>query len=515
MVLLKEVTVRKYRKVRHATLKGLSALNILIGPNNCSKTSLLEAVNSLSKLSEIGQFLCPTCKSQRLEKAYPIGVSVRERDSYLGKGHIELLFSFDEKALAGVVGTHAMQNWKKNLSKAVGDSHWDFSKLLLKQPKKETTYPLSSEHLSILSRSDFMGELRRLILYCPERRLSRYKDEDSITEFVKKRSKEEEVSSGEARKILERINEIVGSEIIDYKPFTWELVEGKEEYKTTVENQGSGVRSLICLMFDALLMKEKGRLRLLLIDEPELGMNQTTIRKFLTFLSDELEGVQVFLATHNPTLLNPLLWRREDTSVYLFSVTDGEFVKVNLDESKFDPNTFAGYLPHTTSLKDIHFYVEGTYDVYIYQTLWSKYIRKQVRNVKERKRLLNRAGFYHLAGDNWRHMLYTIPGKPYKSIILLDGDKRNEVDDVLEKYEKSRLENLPSFTFCESASNIPELIKEEEKIPVYCIEATKIEDIFGPELKNKKEAIEAVETEEIEVPQDLRDIFDTFATPAR
>ena len=42
--MLKDFMVGRYRGLRNLSLKDLNQINIFVGPNNCGKTSILEAI---------------------------------------------------------------------------------------------------------------------------------------------------------------------------------------------------------------------------------------------------------------------------------------------------------------------------------------------------------------------------------------------------------------------------------------------------------------------------------------
>ena len=48
MIILKGIEIENYKNIKHANLSGLRDFNILSGPNNCGKTSILNAINVLS-----------------------------------------------------------------------------------------------------------------------------------------------------------------------------------------------------------------------------------------------------------------------------------------------------------------------------------------------------------------------------------------------------------------------------------------------------------------------------------
>ena len=191
------------------------------------------------------------------------------------------------------------------------------------------------------------------------------------------------------------------------------------------EEEGSGLRSLVCLIAEMLSARDA---KILLIDEPELGLNPYSKLEFLRFLLEETSSRQIFVATHDPTFVNPVLWKGYNVSFYIYSVLKEEFVRVNINENREDPGTFCGYLPHTMSLKGVHIYVEGSSDVYIFGVFLRKYLKQARKNWSS---ILHNIGIYHLGGDNWPHFLYTTPNSPpFKCIIVLDGDKRGDEENL-------------------------------------------------------------------------------------
>jgi len=242
-----------------------------------------------------------------------------------------------------------------------------------------------------------------------------------------------------------------------------------------------------------------------LIDEPELGLNPSGKHAFLDFLFKESNQKQIFLATHDPTFVNPVIWNRKNVSVYLFSIVNNEFVNVDLAQSKQDPNTFAGYLPHTTSLKKIHIYVEGKEDVYIFQIFLNKYLRSKFRYWY---RYLNEIGIFHLAGDFWSHLLYTIPKRPYAAIVVLDGDKRSIAEQTVGKYSTIEKDRFQTFGTLKELSDITsKKTGFSRPCPVYCLQRSKIEDYLEP-IPPSKESGPLVADKMSKVPKEIEWIFD-------
>lgn len=284
-----------------------------------------------------------------------------------------------------------------------------------------------------------------------------------------------------------------------------------EDFETSIIEQGSGVRSLICLASDILFSDAK----IVLIDEPELGLNPFVKQEFLKFLLDESKNKQIFVATQDSTFVNPVLWKNGEVSVYFYSSIDVDFKRIDLKQNQEDPEVFAGYLPHTTTLKDIHIYVEGTSDVYIIQILLEKFLRKEIsENWFE---ILSRVGIYHLGGDYWQHLLYTIPKCPYKCIVVLDGDKKQIAMNVCEKHNNAMI-NASKFKFCENFDDVGEALSSIEVHPIYCLKKECIEKYIIPDFdpanppQNYNKRIDGPKKADNidEVPNEIKQLFDTI-----
>ena len=47
MAFLKTVDIKSFRDIRDLSIKKLGAINLIVGDNNCGKTSVLEAIELL------------------------------------------------------------------------------------------------------------------------------------------------------------------------------------------------------------------------------------------------------------------------------------------------------------------------------------------------------------------------------------------------------------------------------------------------------------------------------------
>ena len=494
MILIQELSLENYRNIKALELKGLRHLNILVGPSDCGKTNLLRAIESVFKLQYgYRRLLCKECenKADQIESA---GLFISRDDSYLRKDSISIKIQFNEKELEKLAGNSIRQRRKalKNLECHCCEI------VTLKQ--KDTL--LLCEHFSPFTDKNIVEILNRSVLLCPESRLETYHGE-KISDYAAKKN-----LGGATLKKLEKIlNDLVDSRIINHDPFNFDLTvrEGEEEFRTAVSNYGSGIRSMICLLAD-ILSEEKALI--VLIDEPELGLNPASKYKLLGYFLEMSETKQIFMATHDPTFVNPVFWRNDRVSVYLYSVPSGEFVRVNLTENKEDPDTFAGYLPHTTSLKNIHLYVEGSLDAYIFQIFFWTYLSKEY---EKWWKVFNQTGIYHLGGSFWRHLLYLIPDIPQR-LIVLDQNEKEDRQSILENYERMKLDHMPSFELCESIEQIEKILRDGRSCPLYCLQKSAIEEYLDPNPKEKKHApkIAWKMAKEGKIPEEIEKIFKVF-----
>lgn len=502
MIILKGIEIENYKNIKHANLSGLRDFNILIGPNNCGKTSLLNAINVLSAIdfnNGWGYPHCSKCKEvcDSNDNIIEFARLLEPKESYLDDKKTKISFSLNkdeiEKQVPGV-----LERQIELLSES--GVNCEKNKLILKSHSKYDGN-LIGEHISIFTNKDILNKIKKSILFCPDGRLREYKGM-----LLKDHIANKQFDGDEFEKWVNFLRKLVDPKIATNRYEDLVRIVGDERFITTIEEQGSGVRSLVCLVADILSEKDA---KMVLIDEPELGLNPSSKQEFLKLLLAESGLKQIFITTHDPTFVNPRLWDNEKVSVLFYSSYKEEFIRIDLNQSKEDPETFAGYLPHTTSLKDIHIYVEGSSDVYIFQIFLRKYLKAKFDKWAE---ILNRIGIYHLAGDSWMHMLSTIPKPPYGCVVILDGDKKSDAEDVCDKYNNIT-ENTSRFKFFESLDELGKTFDSSEIHPVYCLEQNCIEEYLDPKPcyksdgYNKKVDGPEIAEEMKEVPKEIEDVF--------
>jgi len=502
LIIFKSIIIEKFRNLKRVRLDDLKDLNILIGPNNCGKTNFLEFISTLStRLYCGGHYLCEECEKFRKDEDFDaIYVSLSDEDFYLrdpSRG-MKVTFLLNEEQVNELVPNLLAKQRKKlkiNRCRSVKDE------IVLEN--EETNTVLYGKHCSPFVHKDIVEEIKRSILYCPERRLQSYK-EKGFAQYVRERR----LRGAQKRRWIDFLKKVVDPRINDERYENLIRKVDGEDFETEISKQGSGVRSLVCLAVDILFNPEK---RIVLIDEPELGLNPFVKQEFLKFLLDQAKERQIFIATQDPTFVNPILWKDNNVSVYFYSIIEEEFVKIDLRQNQENPNLFAGYMPHTVSLKDIHIYVEGTSDAYIFQIWLEKYLKKFIsENWFE---LLNKVGIYHLCGDFWMHLLYTVPDHPYKCIIILDGNKREVAEKICEKHNESPV-IASRFSFCKKIDDVGFALSKNVH-PVYCLKENCIEKYIMPDFDcanppqgyNKKVDGPKKAEEQKEVPDEIRQLF--------
>lgn len=490
--------MKNYRNIKHAKLKDLKDLNILIGPNNCGKTNILNLIDSLRKLGTGNYpYLCDNCNILIANVSFRgISLNLNDNDFYLkdsNKFNIILKILLNREVIEKLVPR--VLNEQENLLEKVNIKCHDIEDTIFMENKGNTLF---GKHFSPFIHDHIIEELKRSVLYCPEERLVDYKQK-SFVQYIR----EQELRGSEKRRWINFLNKIVDKQINDEKYETLIRKINGTDFETSISEQGSGVRSLICLAVDILFSDSK----IVLIDEPELGLNPFVKQEFLKFLLEESKQRQIFIATHDPTFINPVIWENKNVNVFFYSLLENDFRRINLKESKEDPDTFAGYMPHTTSLKDTHIYVEGSSDVYMFQIFLLKYLKKYENWIEK----WNKIGIYHLAGDFWVHLLYTVPNHPYRCLVILDGDKKQRAEEICEKLEKIDL-HIPKFKFCETIKETKNIIKSDMH-PIYCLQKKCIEDYLEPKpnykdpiYDKKRDGPKIAEKMKI-VPKEISEIF--------
>lgn len=539
MHLLQKIEINNYLNLKNAQLENLMDLNIIIGPNNCGKTSILRAIDFLHRIrfGRYGDpFECKLCAPSYGENDSLLSLDgeISERERFLNKHDTRIVFTFNaeeierslpyltdsrDKILNGTLAHQSESQVRDEIDrlrkskdmkgidqanvleciytqKAHASKEFSEPKIVLKQRKDRK---LRTEHVSFLINRELSESVLQTMIFCPDARLDSYKG-NSVPDYIRSKN----LPTLEQATMVRFLRDLADMKLVDIRQ-NMDLIRIVEDtrFDTTIGEQGSGIKSLICLVADILAGTQN---KMLLIDEPELGLNPSGKQAFLKLLIGQSKEKQIFIATHDPTFVNPLLWSSQSVSVYLYSVIERKFVKVDLEESKTDPNTFAGYLPHTTSLKQVHIYVEGSLDVYIFQIFLEEYVKANYENWYE---VINRIGIYHLAGDFWSHLLYTIPEYPYFSIVVLDGDKRELASSIPKKYDAIKKNR---FRFFSSISEMEKLLhgrKEPENdipSPIVCLQRPEIEDYLEPKPALKEHG-PLVAQQMKHVPEEIAQIF--------
>lgn len=492
MILIKEFTLKKFRNINDIALKDLRDLNILIGPNNCGKTNIFEFLNRFSQLAQhrAYRFLCSNCNTFKDNTARLDGILLpfNPEDYYMKSlpkdGEVEASLLYDKDAVSKLLFG--------GLPKSLESNKPDCPQVEDRITLKNTGGNLVASHFSPFLHPDVLERIKP-VLYCVEERLQTYKSLN-FPEYIEKI----QLTGTQKTSLINLIARLIDPRITDYKGNDLRRRINDSEIDATIAEQGSGVRSLICMSADILSNKSN----VVLVDEPELGLNPFVKQELLRFLLDLAKERQIFIATQDSAFVNPVLWRDDldRVSVHLFSLQTEDFVKVSLYENKEDPEIFAAYLPHTTSLKSTHIYVEGPNDVYVFQVFLRKFLKEveqynaeafKVRTLGvsyelkharlelgDRFQIENRIGIFHLKGDLWPHLLYTVPKAPYRCIVILDGNKKTQVPDVIEKHNKS-IANVSRFEFAKSIKEISDIFQRGDCHPVYCLDKNDILDYLS------------------------------------
>jgi energy-coupling factor transporter ATP-binding protein EcfA2 len=510
MKVLEKLEIKNYRNLKSFYLDNLSDLNILIGPNNSGKTGILQGIEKILKKINIGSSRCKECKEK--DAMGGLKILFDPSDYYYHENTNQFVVKL--KLAKDIIDKwNEDTNYRTEVSekKKNAGTHFDPGKEI-ELVSDQNPYEAISEHNTTIFTISSISWLQKSCLYIPSDRMNNRKGDDGQTKPISEYIKLFKLKDKDRDLLRTEVSKLVEPRFYDWQDMNLIEKTGNFQFTSNFEIQGSGLKALITVVAD-ILFKENS---VILIDEPELGLNPFVKQRFLKFLIERSRDKQIFTATQDSTFLNPILWNGVgdgvDISVYMYSALDNSFTKIDTANKAGHTGIFAGYLPHTVSLKDIHIYLEGPSDAYIFQIFLEKYLRKNIP--EEWFIIFNRIGIFYLGGDLYQHLLYTIPESPYKAAVILDGDKRNAIKKMLESYNSF---NIPKseLKYADNPNEVGGFLSQK-KVPVYCLKEKCIEAYLGLDCEKLSENYNKVKDGPkkadglADIPQEINDLIEVI-----
>lgn len=317
--MIKDFIVGRYRGLQNLTLKDLNQINIFVGPNNCGKTSILEAI-ILSGLFDDVDLLVDALIS---------------RYHGFSPEYFESLFSIGDQP---VICLKSRMDDSDNML----HTHLTYSKEQL-IGKDEAASRLSSFELRFLYRYDGKNEEKQ------DRFLVRFEEENdsfkigvgkspnnildlhipckfiSFSRFDRSSRLMVDIDRildmnlrHELIGILKIFDEQINNFEIIGKDRTIKLFKNNQDTPLTLNDYGNGMYKAFFIATSALLAKNG----ILLVDEIEAGIHSKALKNFIGKLINVCtsNNVQIFLTTHSLETIDIILDdcpdRLNDISIY-------------------------------------------------------------------------------------------------------------------------------------------------------------------------------------------------------
>lgn len=369
--MLESIHIRNFRGIGEGSLEGFARINLLIGPNNSGKSTLLEALYLLGTVGKDEGSLFGLQISKTPPQQVNLGIRadcygkvsiarIRDRHNLreTSAGSIDLSFKLDNdhrfafdktffalraKSSKGISGSYALAETGEelgfggHLNLFLKDKSLTHFKAELGSlhasgtiPNSETTFfhdadiALSNIPMSFARQlmSEMRGGPQRLSQSCS--RLLECEDAPISVSFLPKELEPEVAQM---------------------------LLSPPDQFPLTVDEYGDGTRSALKLLAPLLLVANKATPEnpgLLLWEEPEVFQNPRLLKKLMEELAIQIKDrpVQVFIATHSLEVIGNLLKLTSDDKL---APSDLKAFRLDLDEGKlksswFDRDNLVGWL---------------------------------------------------------------------------------------------------------------------------------------------------------------------------
>lgn len=426
------ISVSDYRpNLMSANLNGLGRINVLCGKNNSGKSTLLNALNELSKgdihhtdsirVMSRTSLVIKTKRTQVSKSDFDLSI-VPEVDNALNQNNkpseiIRKRFSRDfifEKLFECLDEFILLEpSFDKDIFIE------KFQKFLDKDYEYDFFEPTPNLPLGIINQlvDQFLPSRKSIRLiptsrYIPNNvKLRGFKNYDpggerivNLISHYKNQlpGSKEYLKFAELQRAFTEISEGLKFEVITTDDLELEvLFSNKEGFWVNAENSGLGLRDLLSILFEIVLPDYD----ILLIEEPERHLHSSTQRRLLMYLSNQ--NKQFFIATHSNVFLD---LDYVDT-IFITEYINGQ-ITVKNESSKARALMELGYSVADNLVSDLVILTEGPSDRVIIEHFLFELGILQSKIVR----------FWPLGGDIMNKLDLSILKDSYHIIALIDDD---------------------------------------------------------------------------------------------
>lgn len=317
--MIKDFNISNYRGLQNLTLQDLNKINVFVGPNNCGKTSILEAI-ILSGLFDDVDLLVDT-----LTARYP-GFSPEYFESLFSIGWAPIIcLNSRMENTDKFLHTYLMYEKNQIISKDKAASKSTVFELQFlygyggtneHQDKFFLRFEDKDEGFRIETGKALDNILENQYIPCKFVSFSRFESPARLISDIDK------ILERNLRQELIDILKIFDDKITNFeivgKNRTIKLFKENQNAPLTLYDYGNGMYKAFFIAASALLAKDG----ILLVDEIEAGIHSKALRDFIQKLLDvcSIYNVQVFLTTHSLESIDIILEdcqsRLNDVSIY-------------------------------------------------------------------------------------------------------------------------------------------------------------------------------------------------------
>ncbi len=318
--MIKDFIINDYRGLKNLTLNDLNKINVFVGPNNCGKTSILEAVILSGLFADI-DLLADTLKSRyhNFSPEYFKSLFPVDHNSAI---YIKTRLNNSNKTLHTNLKYAKSQMINNDDADSISDIYelhflCSYTDIIKDDPKNfSIRFENVKDGLKIVTGKSPDNDILNLHIPCKFVSFSRFEGTSRLISDVDK------ILEQNLRQELIDILKIFDDKIINFeivgKDRTIKLFKENQNAPLTLYDYGNGMYKAFFIATSALLSKNG----ILLIDEIEAGIHNKALRDFIEKLLDvcSVNHVQVFLTTHSLETIDIILddcqSQLDDISIY-------------------------------------------------------------------------------------------------------------------------------------------------------------------------------------------------------